>query len=202
VITADPNSDAVYMVWAGHQERMNWALQGDRTERANIFLRASEDGGKTWSDRRVVNDDATKGVNHLLPGASVAPNGRLDIAWHDYRLSQKPPDIPGRDLGMQDIFYTYSEDNGRTFAPNAWISDRSIDRSVGVWSNNIGSQINVGIASAEEGAYFAWSDRSERQHPHTGRRRLRSHRAAQWVSPLGCRTHLLIGSPRPASNLW
>lgn len=45
-----------------------------------------------------------------------------------------------------------------TFGPNIRITDRSIDRSVGVWSNNIDSNHAVGIASTNDTVYFAWQD--------------------------------------------
>ena len=45
---------------------------------------------------------------------------------------------------------------GRTGAER--ISDRLIDRNIGVWSNNTHIHGNVGIASSEDSAYFAWQD--------------------------------------------
>ncbi|MGH2692731.1 MAG: hypothetical protein ACRDHM_09540, partial [Actinomycetota bacterium] len=38
------------------------------------------------------------------------------------------------------------------------ISDRLIDRNVGVWSNNVHSHYNVGIASTADSVYFVWQD--------------------------------------------
>lgn len=59
---------------------------------------------------------------------------------------------------MQDVFLASSTDSGRTFSANARVTDRSIDRSIGIWGNNIGSHHNVGAASRGGQVYFAWQD--------------------------------------------
>jgi hypothetical protein len=38
------------------------------------------------------------------------------------------------------------------------VSDRSADRSIGVWANNVDQRLNLGVASSNAGAYFAWQD--------------------------------------------
>jgi hypothetical protein len=110
-----------------------------------------------------VNDDAASpNVQHYDPGISIAPNGRVDIAWYDFRNSPAPEAqanaAPFNTGGMTDVYYAYSTDGGRTFSPNIRVSDRLADRSIGVWSNNVHSHFNVGIASANDGVYFAWQD--------------------------------------------
>ncbi|HEV2760146.1 MAG TPA: sialidase family protein [Acidimicrobiales bacterium] len=158
VIAADPNSDAVYMVWYSTVEPRNFPLTGQGADRTEIFLRASLDGGKTWGERRTVNDDAGKGANHSLPGVSIAPNGRVDIAWSDSRNNPRPPASPSRDQGLLDIYYASSDDQGRTFTPSQKINDRAIDRSLGVWSNNVNASVATGMASTDSGVYLAWQD--------------------------------------------
>ena len=85
------------MVWYSTVEPRNFPLTGQRADRTEIFLKASLDGGRTWGERRTVNDDAGKGANHSLPGVSIAPNGRVDIAWSDSRNSPRPQASPGRE---------------------------------------------------------------------------------------------------------
>lgn len=150
VMAADPNSDAVYVVWSSHAEERNLgdAFQGD----LEIFFRASGDGGKSWGDRLVLNDDDAK-VDQHLPGLSIAPNGRLDVAWYDNRLNPAEPND-----GLQDVFATSSTNQGRTFSANTRITDRSIDRTIGVWGNNIDSHHNVGVSSVDGATFFAWQD--------------------------------------------
>jgi hypothetical protein len=157
-LAADPRSDALYLVWHGNAEAMNQApgFDGD----LDIFLRASRDGGTTWSERVVVSDESTK-ANQYEPGIAIAPNGRVDVAWYDFRNS------PGGlltstghsgDKGFSDVYYASSTDDGRTFGRPVRVNDRSIDRARGVWSNNIDSKFNVGVASTNQAVFFAWQE--------------------------------------------
>lgn len=156
VLIADPHSTKLYVTWAGSTTAKNAELkEADRTQ---VFFRASTDGGATWSDRVTVNDDADKGRNHWLPGMSLAPNGRIDVAWYDTRLSPVPATDPESEAGTTDIFYASSTDGGATFGPNMRVSDRSADRSIGVWGNSIGTAAPVGITSTDKGVFFAWQD--------------------------------------------
>ena len=156
VLVADPNSTKLYVTWAGSATPKNVELEdADRTE---IFFRASTDGGATWSDRVTVNDDAGKGRNHWLPGMALAPNGRIDIAWYDTRLSPVPAADPEGEKGTTDVFYASSTDGGATFSVNMRVSDRSADRSIGVWGNSIGTAAPVGMTSTDKGVFFTWQD--------------------------------------------
>ncbi len=157
-LAADPNNGNLYMTWYGNPKTRP-GLEDDN----EIYVRVSRDGGATWSDRVTVNDDAASpNTQHYDPGISIAPNGRVDIAWYDFRNSPAPEAqanaAPFNNGGMTDIYYASSTDEGRTFSPNVRISDRIADRRIGVWSNNVHSHFNVGIASANDAVYFAWQD--------------------------------------------
>ncbi|MGH9279524.1 MAG: sialidase family protein [Acidimicrobiales bacterium] len=154
VIVADPNSDAVYAAWQGVPDPMNFQLNRDAKDRTDVYFKASTDLGKTWSERVTVNDDPQSGVNHEAPNIAIAPNGRIDMAWYDYRYSTRG----GTGTGIQDVFSASSTDGGKTFGPNRRITDRSIDRSIGVYAGAIMSFINVGIASTDDVVYYAWQD--------------------------------------------
>ncbi len=157
-LAADPNNGNLYMTWYG-----NAKTRPGPEDDNEIFVRVSRDNGATWSDRVIVNDDAaSQNVQHYDPGISIAPNGRVDIAWYDFRNSPAPEiqasAAPFNHGGMTDVYYASSRDGGRTFGPNIRISDRLADRTIGVWSNNVHSHFNVGIASANDAVYFAWQD--------------------------------------------
>lgn len=155
VIATDPESGVLYAVWDSTPERKNLA-KGFKGA-TDVFFAVSRDGGKTWSRRRMLNDDRNPNVNQVLPGISVAPDGRVDVAWYDDRstLGEDPASDPPT---AQDVFYTSSDDQGQTFSQNIRITDRSIDRTVGVWGNNIDSNHNVGVDSTDGAVYFAWQD--------------------------------------------
>ncbi len=158
LLVADPRSSNLYMTWHSHAEANNTGAQFQGN--LDVFFRASTDGGRTWGERRVLNDDTVK-ANQFEPGISVAPNGRIDVAWFDFRNSPTGPTVAlGQDdeRGASDNFYTSSSDGGRTWAKNVQVSDRSSDRSIGVWSNGFSSRYNMGVASTNDSVYFAWQD--------------------------------------------
>jgi hypothetical protein len=150
VIAADADSQALYVVWNSHAEQRN--VGDDFDGDFDIFFLASGDGGGSWGERLVLNDDDSD-VDQYLPGLSIAPDGRLDVAWYDDRLNPAEPED-----GLQDVYATSSSNQGRTFSPNVRITDRSIDRTIGVWGNNIDSHHNVGVAATGDDTYLAWQD--------------------------------------------
>lgn len=155
-LAADPNSSTLYMVWYTNAEVNNQAPGFEGFH--DVFLRASTDAGRTWGERVTVNDDRNT-ANQFEPGVSIAPNGRLDIAWYDFRHSATPP-VPstgqGAERGLSDIYYASSSDGGRTVSPNVRITDRGADRTLGAWKYD--SKFNVGITSSDDAVYFAWQD--------------------------------------------
>ena len=117
----------------------------------DVVHKSSTDGGKTWSEPMTLNDDDPKQMQaQVIPNISVAPNGRIDVAWWDTRSD---PGIRGN-----DVYYTYSEDHGKTWSKNTRITDRTIDRKLGVWGNNFDMSSPPGIASTNAYAMFGWDD--------------------------------------------
>lgn len=156
-LKADPNRDSLYVVWYGHPNPRATRPDADR----DIWFRASHDSGRTWSERKVVNtSEPMPNVQHYDPSLSIAPNGRLDIVWYDGRHSPTPEvDLPsGNSGGFQDVYYRYSTDGGRTFSREVKVTDRIIDRSYGVWSNNHHVHGPLGIVSTDDAAFITWQD--------------------------------------------
>ena len=156
-LRADPNSDNLYVVWYGTPDPRATRPQADR----DIYMRMSYDSGRTWSDRVLINTDAELAdVQHYYPNISIAPNGRLDVAWFDGRHSPMPEiDLPsGNNGGFQDVYYRYSLDGGRTFSDEIKVTDRMIDRRYGVWSINTHIHAPVGMVSTDDTVYLTWQD--------------------------------------------
>jgi len=116
-----------------------------------IYTQVSTDGGKSWSEPKVMTDDNPADLRgQFNPTISVAPNGRIDAAWWDTR------DDPG--IRSNDVYYSYSYDDGRTWSANKRISDQSVDRRVGVWGNNYDISSPPAVTSTNAYAIFGWDD--------------------------------------------
>jgi hypothetical protein len=106
VLPSDPNH--VFIVFAEDPD-----AQGP--DEADIFIRASNDGGITWPklNKVRVNDDAS--INdQILPWVAIKQNDIIDIAWYDKR--NDPNDL------IFDVYFTYSTDHGLSFAPNMQVN--------------------------------------------------------------------------------
>lgn len=113
-ITADnswgPNRGRLYLVYASNNPSGN----GNKSD---IFCRYSTDQGATWSAPVVVNDDPNSQNNHNFFPAIWCDkeSGRLFVKWYDSRR------VPTSD--SMDVYASYSDDGGLTFAPNQRISN-------------------------------------------------------------------------------
>ncbi len=139
----------------GPNGTLHWVFMGtddpDIGAYGTVYYRQSTDGGRTWTPRRILPDVDPKLLQgQYIPNISVAPNGRIDVAWWDTR------DDPG--TRSNDVYYSYSTDNGKTWAANIRISDQSIDRRYGVWGVNYDMSSPPGIASTNQFATFGWDD--------------------------------------------
>lgn len=96
----------------------------------------------------------------LRPGDGHRPerSARHRLARFPQQPDTRRRGARGNDGGFNDVYYTFSTDRGRTLQPNIRISDRSINRTIGVWSNNTHIHAHLGVASTDDAAYFAWQD--------------------------------------------
>lgn len=127
-----------------------------------LFMRSS-DGGGTWSQPTKLNDEDPRrdwDFTEMFPTLTVAPTGRLDVAWYDYRNDptfEDQPDPEDEENGFQDVYYTYSTDGGLTWVDDLRVTDRIIDRRFGARDTGFITG-PVGLASTPRAAYVAWDD--------------------------------------------
>jgi len=81
----------------------------------DVRFTRSTNGGMTWSEPIRVNDDPLDNGAHQWFGMmSVAPNGRIDVAWNDTRNSGQAT--------LSELFYSYSTDAGDSWSKNIPVS--------------------------------------------------------------------------------
>lgn len=135
-----------------------WEETGSETPK--VLFMASSDDGETWSSPTKLNNvdpKRTWDFQEFNPWISVAPNGRVDAAWYDWRDDIAFTPGPEAENALQQVYYTSSDDGGRTWSPNVRVTDRAIDRRLSdVWQNGVHGP--VGLASTDDGAYVAWDD--------------------------------------------
>lgn len=128
-----------------YQDKLGTQAQGNE----DIYFQHSTNGGQTWSSPVRLNDDDPSLQNeHNFPDTSIAPNGRIDVVWYDYRNGFNNSD---------DVYYTYSTDGGATFANDIRVTDQTINRSVGP-NTNFDIRIEPGVASTNDYAAIGWTD--------------------------------------------
>ena len=117
----------------------------------DIYYYRSTDGGKTWTDRKnVTDDDPKQAYAQVYPNVAVSPNGRVNIAFFDTRND------PG--TRSNDVYFTSSDDNGTTWSKNVRITDKSIDRKIGVYANNADVNAPPGLAATSPFTVVGWDD--------------------------------------------
>jgi len=123
------------------------------------MFNSSSDGALTWTAPVRVNDDPLDyGAWQWFPAISVAPNGRIDVTWNDTRNSLQP--------NLSEVFYSYSNDGGRTWSPNepvspmfdSWIGWPNQDK-IGDYDHMVSDNLGANLAYAatfngEQDIYF------------------------------------------------
>lgn len=147
-VAVDPRNGNVYAVFQNGVE--------NGTE--HVFFMASSDQGKTWSKPVDIIDGPGKSASQSVPGISIAPDGRVDVAWYDFRSD--PFFTPGGKVKQRyaDVYSASSNDGGRSWSKNIRVSDRTIDTSIGATFDNEDVRGPMGIASTKGAALITWSD--------------------------------------------
>jgi hypothetical protein len=116
---------------------------------ADVMFARSTDGGNTWSLPIRINDDFGWSDYQWFGTMSVAPNGRIDVAWLDTR------DDPTNNL-MSALYYSYSMDQGFSWSANEKLSDIFNPHLGWPQQNKMGDYFDM--KSDEENAHLAWAN--------------------------------------------
>lgn len=154
-VAVDPSSGTIHLTWLQRDT--------DRPAPLIVYAMASTDGGESWNDPvRVPDPDAAENHNQYSPGIATSPDGRVDIAWHDFR--NDPFDEPGsfgesgpEEERWADVYLSSSTDDGRTWSADVRVTDRLIDRDLGATFEGA-YRGPLGVASARRSAYVVWPD--------------------------------------------
>lgn len=113
--------------------------------------------GPGWRQPGRLNDDRLgNGLRQYLPRLSLSPDGRIDALFYDRR------DDAGN-LGTW-VYYTYSNDGGRSFAPNMKVTPEPFDPRIGQQYGVVSASQQVefgsrlGLWSRRHDALAAWTD--------------------------------------------
>lgn len=119
----------------------------------DVFLRRSDDDGRSWSAAVRINDNPKgDGTSQYLPRVDVSPDGRVDVIYLDRHRD--------RDDVMTDAALASSDDDGASF-DNVRLSSRSFDSRVGASASerlpiDFGSRL--GLDSGTDRSLAAWTD--------------------------------------------
>lgn len=133
---ADPNTGKIYIAYADS------TVQTPRDY--DVFVTSATSAAGPWSAPVRVNDDPQNGRWQFFPALDVAPNGRVDVIWYDYR------DNPN----LINVYSTYSTDGGTTWATNSKLTDINGATPESGFAGDYNT-----VASVDERAYFAWMDK-------------------------------------------
>jgi hypothetical protein len=144
-VAAGPRQGEVYIVWFG----------GAPQKPDRIFFAASRNGGRTWTHGRAVGIPPGQASDQQhRPAISVAPDGRIDIAYYDLAYYDKT-----RGFGLQNVDWIHSNDGGRHFSRPERMNNRQSDTKIAHQSfgyPDFGAFL--GLASTNRSVSIAWTD--------------------------------------------
>lgn len=158
-VAVDPASGELYLA-----DEVTLGAPSAKSGISTIYVASSTDAGKTWSPPAdVVDSQASSAYDQYAPGISVAPNGRVDVAWQDfrsdpyYKLGTDAMPVAGSAMSetYYDIYSSSSTNHGAGWSPNLRVSSQTIDSTLGVEFPNAADG-PVGVASTNSSMYVAW----------------------------------------------
>jgi putative cell wall-binding protein len=145
----DDRNGNLYLVWA---QDANLYGPGFVTadhfmiKTSQVWFLRSTDRGQTWRDLQLLSEPVVAGYDTQTrhPNVDVAPNGRVDVVWHDRRHMIRPraagnvqgpaclhTHFPCVESKLGDTYWSFSANEGQSFTESRRISDRSHNNDVG-----------------------------------------------------------------------
>jgi len=167
-IAEAPDASEPVPLYDAARKRFDVVWSDNRNHDLDAFFSSSSDAAH-WSTPKRLNDDKPGNrAGQFYPQIALAPDGRLDVAWYDFRNDPYPAPKPeGKSSFLnlsanltrqQDVYHTFSTDGGSTWAPNSRVNDLRIDRTRGTWNGQYFLVVPLSIASSAGHAVVAWSD--------------------------------------------
>ena len=128
----------VYIAYGARQAKYS-------TDPADLYLVASVDGGTTWSQPTMINDNSSQN-GHFFAWLKASSDNVVHVIWGDQRL-----DPVG--LGY-DIFYATATNHGTTISPNIRVTDVGTDPLFTI--GFIGDYFNLAVSGNQ--TYPVWTD--------------------------------------------
>ncbi len=141
-LAADPstgqNDATLYAVW-----------HDNSNGNTDIVIIRSADGGDTWTEPTVVNDDIGESYQ-FFPWVAVSPQGEVGVVFYDRR--DDPEDT------LLHTYLAWSED-GVNWLPNLQVTTNATNGSYGYHqSGNIFMGDYIGLAISDVGVHPVWAD--------------------------------------------
>ena len=174
--------DNLYLVWNQDAALYGAAVQAQdhfMIKTSQVWFSRSIDANATWTDRQMLSEPVVAGwqTQTRHPNVEIAPNGRVDVAWHDRRHMVRPrfagnsqgpaclhTHFPCVESKLGDTYWAYSNGNGATgtFSESRRISDRSHNNDVG-YDYRFSTYWDFGPVMAYQGnnILHAWMDSRE-----------------------------------------
>lgn len=142
--SSDIENPNVYVTWTAYGI-------GERAQTGiDVYFSKSEDGGATWSEPKIVNDDGGPNAQYYST-IDVNENGVIVMTWYDRR--DDPANLSA------DYYMAFSFDEGETFEPQFAISSQKSNFSeIGMQNGGFGiGEYNATVTTKGYAIPF-WAD--------------------------------------------